>query len=214
MRIEDPDDALVQAVARLDSAAVRSFLRKYDGLICASVVQGGYFIPDQRDEEQLQNDIRKAVIESIETWNRKKGRFSTWVYAIARNVVNGFLREHQHGLETGKYGDEVSYEDGEVRRRDDADPEDADEGTNPFDSVSTVEAESDSAPLSPLLRAFFAATDELIPDDREVLEHILRADPHRKLAIRLGISEDYAKVRVSRLKQRLRIAILTKLKDS
>ena len=219
MKIVDPDPALVAAVTRLDEAAVTVFLRQYDGIIRASVLQGGYFISDARDEEQLQNDVRKAVIEGIPTWKPNKGRFSTWVYSIARNIVNTFLRDRTTGLESGRYGEEVRPGDlplGQYGQSVEADPEDEIVEIDPFDPPDDLAIQSGAQghQLSPLLKAFFAVSDELSSADRVVLEHVLNGAPHRELAESEGISEDAAKVRVSRLKQRLRTLILKKVETT
>lgn len=214
MAIEDPDDDLVAAVGRLDDAAVSTFLERYDGLIRASVTQGGYFIEDARDEEQLQNDVRRAAIEGIGKWNPSKARISTWIYGIARNVVNGFLRVQAEGRKSGRYSEEVGPDELDVAAAQrDADPEDPAEPVDPYDTIDPDSWCSDvgsPAPLPPMLAAFFAVADQLSAADRVTLDHLLGGGPHRELADRLGISEDTAKVRVHRLKQRLKAGIIGK----
>jgi len=219
LRIVDPDPGLVAAVARFDEAAVGLFIERYDGIICASVVQGAYFFPDPRDVEELQNDVRRTVIERIHTWKRAKGRFSTWFYGIARHIVNSFLRDRANGLESGRYGDEVGPGDlliEEPERMSEIDQEDEVVAIDPFDPPddSSTSDRSRTTPLSPLLKAFFEVSDELSATERLVLEHVLNGAPHQELAERLGITEDAAKVRVSRLKQRIRESILKRVETT
>ncbi len=211
MKIEDPDGELVRAVASRDEAAVYTFIRRYDGLIRASVSQGGYFIKDERDELELQNDIRRAVIESIGRWNRNESRFSTWVYGIARNILNGYLRERARGLETGRYGEEVSSEE-PIPPLDNVEPEGIENPTL-LDGVPWAIDDPD-LPVSPLLKAFLAVSDELTEGDRATLDHMLSGDPHRIFAERRNVSEVSVKVRVSRFKKKLKNAIEMKMKTA
>lgn len=190
--IEGPSPELVEAVSRLDENACATLLKNYEGLIRAAVRQA-YYLDDASNVEELQNSARWELIRSVATWKSSKGAFSSWVYGVARNVVNGFLRDQARGPEAVQFGGAPGA-DGESSEFDPPDPS--------FSETSNPE------PQSPLLHAYYQVCDKLSPEDHIVLDHVLREDPHSDLGRHLGVSEAAAKMRACRLRKHLRQAIL------
>ncbi len=190
--MKDPNPQLVDAVARLDDSACSDLIRRYGGLVRAAVRQRGYFFPDHRDEEELQSKVQLAMIRSIAKWDPARASFSTWVYGVARNVVNSFFRDQERRVAAGRAGLEVRLEvPGEV-----------------FDPPGLIE---DEVETSPRLAAFYEVYERTSSEGKLVIEHMMRGDPHWELAQTLRITEDAAKMRVLRMKQGLREALRDKV---
>lgn len=190
--MKDPNPQLVEAVARLDERACSELIRRYGGLVRAAVRQRGYFFADPRDEEELQSQVHLEIIKSIKTWQRTRASFSTWVYGVARNVVNSFLRDVARRVAAGRVGAEVSLETSE--------------------EVSDLSAViEDDAEISPRIEAFYGFYDQLASDKKIVIEHMMRGDPHRELGRALCVTEDAAKMRVMRMKDEIRKTLKDKV---
>jgi len=190
--VRDPEPDLVEAVAGLDEAACSELVRRYEGLVRVAVRQGGYFFEDARDEEETQSQLRLEMLRSIRKWDRRKGAFSTWVYAIARNLINSSLRDRQRRVVSGRSGSEVALTDLGAS----FDPPDP-----------TTEETEEDAQTPPLVDAFLRLCDGMSDDDRVVIDHMVRRAPHRELATELKCSEDAAKMRVYRMRERIRQAL-------
>lgn len=184
--MDDPSPQLIEAVARLDDRACLELLNRYAGLIHAAIEHAGFFDGDARDREEMFNDVGHEVLRSIESWQRERAAFSSWVYGITRNVVNSFRRKHDRtGSDVAFHGRGPNYDPPDTLRADASDP--------PRPSDAEI--------------AFGKAYGALSEEEQMVVEHMLRGAPHRELAEELGILESSARMRVHRMKDKLRLLL-------
>jgi RNA polymerase sigma factor (sigma-70 family) len=183
LMIDDPEPDLVEAAARRDEAACRELVLRAEGLIRAVVRQGGYYVENPTDEEELRQEVRVQMLRSIESWDPERGSFVSWVYGIGRNVLNSFLREQR-------------------RRPREESFEEQGEGFEPADTLRPLPGDLPEVPK--LVGALWRVVERMAPEDQEVVRHLLNGDPHSVLAKSLGVSEAAAKQRAYRMRNRLR----------
>jgi len=191
--MEDPSRELVEAVAALDESACFELIRRAEPLIQAAL--GGQQFASGGDREEVVQDVRRAVLTSAARWNPTRSRFSTWVYAIVRNVYHSYLRRQERRPTQVPFSD---MEDG-------FDPPDP--GAECEDDTSTTD----------LVSVFRRVSEGMSEADRTVIEHMMwhgdGIGSHADLAKSLGVTDAAAKQRVYRMKKRLTEAIEAELRS-
>ncbi len=185
--MEPPDLALVEQAKERNERACRDLLQRIEGLIHAAIKQGAYVVP-AADEDVLREELRVQVLLSLWRWDPERGSFSTWVYAIARNILNAYLRARS--------------------RRPPCVPLDA----RRHAAIPALQDPGDCGGrrVPPLVAVFWETVGGMSRDDQIVVDHLLDGAPHRQLALRLRVSEAAAKMRVHRVKERLRKLLLAR----
>jgi RNA polymerase sigma-70 factor, ECF subfamily len=196
----DPSKQLLEAAAALNDPACRRLVQHVEPLIRAAV-QSGFFQSEQ-DEEEILNDIRLAVFRALPRWDPARGKFSTFVYGIARNHLNGYIRRVKRRLiqeDGAERSREVSFTDLPASR-------------NIAAVAPDQDGEAKVGGSSPYLEAFHAVYEQLTDEERVVVDHLVRGEPRNELARALGIPLGTAKMRASRTRARLKEAIEAHLK--
>lgn len=194
--MEDPTPRLIEAVIELDERACTSLVLKYAALIGAAIGQAGFFSGDPRDKEEMFYRVAHEVIRSIARWDSDRGAFSTWVYGIARNVVNSFRRDQKRAVEAGKAGDEVRLEEVGVH----------------FDPPDELRPQpGETLTPSAMEVAFWKVYGGLSVEDQVVIDHMLNGGPRRELADQLRTGETAARMRVSRMRKKLGVLVAREL---
>jgi len=107
------DSTLAQAIRGGDDAAATSFYEEYSGKIYRMM----YFSArGEAEAEELTQATFLAFFESLPRF-RGESRLSTWLYAIAKNVLRNYYSRHKRKRETsldaaGVAGEMRSYLDG------------------------------------------------------------------------------------------------------
>jgi RNA polymerase sigma-70 factor (ECF subfamily) len=116
---EATDEALVARILAGDRDAfaflVERHKRGVTNFISASVRSSS-------DVADLAQETFLRAYAHLGTFNPELGRFSTWIYHIARNVVRTFLARSQRRPATAELGDERTLENTVADRSSDADP--------------------------------------------------------------------------------------------
>ncbi len=188
--MNDVPSQLVDAVANLDERACLELLRRCEGLVRAAIRQGGYFVPEI-DEECLRAELRFQILSSIRSWDPGKGSLSAWVYGIARNLLNAFLRDQRalpECVSLEALGDTVARA-----------------------SLAASASDEEEEVASPLVAAFWEVFELMSVEEQLVIEHMIAGEPHKRLAEDLRISEEAAKMRVCRVRRRLRATLSAKV---
>ena len=194
--MDDPNPRLIEAVIQLDDRACTDLLGRCAGLIQAAITQAGFFSGDPRDLEEMLSRVSHEVIRSIGNWDADRGAFSTWVYGVARNVVNSFRREQKRRERAGRTGNEVSFET-----------------VGPtFDPPETVRPQpGEEVTPSDMEVAFWRVYADMPEEDQRVVDHMVEGAPHRELAEDLKTSEEAVRMRVSRMRKKLAQAVAGEL---
>ena len=187
--IEDPDPTLVAQVLEGDEVAHRTFLKRYMPFLRTCLRICLFFETDVDEMEEIEGRALEAVFDTLVKWNRSKGPFAGYVYGIAKMVVLAAWGDRKKQLPARSFSrlKPAEAEPIEVERQPNDDP------PGPH--------------MQLLLDAFHIVSDELSPDESVVLQHLLdhvvHKEPHATLARKLNISEASARMRASRLKQKL-----------
>ena len=190
--MEDPDKELVAAAAAHDQLACTHVIRKAERLTRAAL-HGRWFAVDSDQADVIQL-VRIQVLRSLAKWRPERGRFSTWVYGIVRNVYNSYYRSSRSEPRSVPLDDAPQLAAAVPG-----------EGAQELQKASTAR----------LLVAFRRVYAGLSAEDKAVVDHMTYhgdgIDGHSRLASRLSITDAAAKQRVFRRKSRLRRAIETDL---
>jgi len=114
-----PDERLVQAVLDGDCDAFGVLVERYKRGIASFI---GASIRQPSDVADLTQETFLRAYAHLGTFNPDLGRFSTWVYHIARNVVRTFLGRSQRRPPVADLADEQTMENTVPDVSTDADP--------------------------------------------------------------------------------------------
>ena len=120
MAIEDPaDEALVGEVLGGDREAFAVLVERHKRGITNFI---GASVRSTSDVADLAQETFLRAYAHLGTFNPELGRFSTWLYHIARNVVRTFLGRSQRRVAAADLGEERKLEDVVPDRSSEADP--------------------------------------------------------------------------------------------
>jgi RNA polymerase sigma-70 factor (ECF subfamily) len=117
--IEETDEFLVQAVLTGDRDVFAVLVERYKRGISNFV---GASVRGSADVADLSQETFLRAYAHLGTFNPNLGKFSTWVYHIARNVVRTHLGKSQRRPQTAEIGDERTIENMLPDTSADADP--------------------------------------------------------------------------------------------
>lgn len=86
------DEAAIHRVLDGDVEAFAVLVRRYQRPIFSVV---GSYVRDPMQVEDLAQDVFLAAFKKLRTWQPRRGVFSTWLYAIARNRCRDALRKRR-----------------------------------------------------------------------------------------------------------------------
>lgn len=181
--MDDPGRDLLKGVQKLDESSCVALIRLAEPVIGGALGTRSFRAEDDRDDVAQQ--IRYAVITTIHQFDPARGKFSSWVYGIARNCYNSYWRDWNNSREKpfAEMGEE-------------------------FDPAAPDKSVTIDRQPSQLAKAFRAVYDSLPSEERAVVDHMLAHGDgfggHGDLAQTLGISVAAAKQRVHRMKKRLK----------
>ncbi|HWT05166.1 MAG TPA: sigma-70 family RNA polymerase sigma factor, partial [Xanthomonadales bacterium] len=113
------DELLVQAVLNGDRDAFGDLVERYKRGIASFI---GASVRQPSDVADLTQETFLRAYAHLATFNPDLGRFSTWVYHIARNVVRTFLGRSQRRPALAELGEERTIENTVPDLSHDADP--------------------------------------------------------------------------------------------
>ena len=90
------ENIIIEKIRAGDSAAYRYLVERYQtGLIihCEQLVH------DRQEAEDIAQDTFIKAYERIRTFDKEKGRFSTWLYRIAGNKAIDYLRRNKRKVD-------------------------------------------------------------------------------------------------------------------
>ena len=117
--LEETDERFVQAVLAGDRDAFAILVERYKRGISNFI---GASVRSSADVADLSQETFLRAYAHLGTFNPSLGKFSTWVYHIARNVVRTHLGKSQRRPQTAEIGDERSLENMLSDTSADADP--------------------------------------------------------------------------------------------
>jgi RNA polymerase sigma-70 factor (ECF subfamily) len=117
--IEATDELLVQAVLTGDRDAFTVLVERYKRGISNFI---GASVRSSADVADLSQETFLRAYAHLGTFNPSLGKFSTWVYHIARNVVRTHLGKSQRRPQTAEIGEERTIENMLPDTSADADP--------------------------------------------------------------------------------------------
>ena len=117
--IEETDEIMVQAVLTGDRDAFSVLVERYKRGISNFI---GASVRSSADVADLSQETFLRAYAHLGTFNPSLGKFSTWVYHIARNVVRTHLGKSQRRPQTAEIGDERTLENMLSDTSADADP--------------------------------------------------------------------------------------------
>ncbi len=117
--IEETDELLVQAVLAGDRDAFAVLVERYKRGISNFI---GASVRSSADVADLSQETFLRAYAHLGTFNPSLGKFSTWVYHIARNVVRTQLGKSQRRPQTAEIGEERTLENMLPDTSADADP--------------------------------------------------------------------------------------------
>jgi RNA polymerase sigma factor (sigma-70 family) len=132
------------------------------------------YMDSPEDREDLVQEILLRLWNSYQSFEGKSA-FSTWMYRVAMNMAITFLRKEKTKP--------IFVQDN------------ADELMNkPHETNSTAEKR---------LEVFYKAAKELSPIEKALIFYFMEGMSHREISGLLGISENNARVKLSRTKEKL-----------
>jgi len=140
------DDELVRRVAAADSEALAQLFKRYAGAVYSLAYR---MLNDREGAEELLNEAFVRVWRQAPSFDARRGKFSTWLMSVARNLAIDELRSRR----------------ARPQRSDPLTPDDPD--LDPPDEHVDVEADVWHAERRRLIRQ---AMRELPPAQREALE--------------------------------------------
>ena len=117
--LEETDERFVQAVLAGDRDAFAILVERYKRGISNFI---GASVRSSADVADLSQETFLRAYAHLGTFNPSLGKFSTWVYHIARNVVRTHLGKSQRRPQTAEIGDERTLENMLSDTSADADP--------------------------------------------------------------------------------------------
>lgn len=105
--LEETDELLVQAVLAGDRDAFAVLVERYKRGISNFI---GASVRSAADVADLSQETFLRAYAHLGTFNPSLGKFSTWVYHIARNVVRTHLGKSQRRPQTAEIGEERTLE--------------------------------------------------------------------------------------------------------
>jgi RNA polymerase sigma-70 factor (ECF subfamily) len=116
---EVADERLVQSVLDGDRDAFGILVERYKRGIASFI---GASVRQPSDVADLTQETFLRAYAHLGTFNPELGRFSTWVYHIARNVVRTFLGRSQKRVPVAEFGEDQTLENALADHSQDADP--------------------------------------------------------------------------------------------
>ncbi|MFN2461543.1 MAG: RNA polymerase sigma factor [Candidatus Velthaea sp.] len=117
--IEEADEQLVSLVLAQDPEAFSVLVERYKRGIANFI---GASVRSSSDVADLTQETFLRAYAHLGTFNPELGRFSTWIYHIARNVVRTFLGKSLRRPPTTDLGEERTLENAVADASADADP--------------------------------------------------------------------------------------------
>jgi RNA polymerase sigma-70 factor (ECF subfamily) len=189
------DDELLERFAAGEPAAFAVLLKRYQVAIYNFIARS---VRDTEASADLLQEVFTRVIQHSGEFNRSS-KFSTWLYAIARNICIDHMRRMSHRRHASL--DATSGPNGVM----------ADSGAlAPWvERVAGEQPEVDASAAAGRLRSRIAqAIESLPPDQREVfLMRQLQAVPFAEIAVVVGVSENTVKSRMRYALERLQEAL-------
>ncbi|UUC44141.1 RNA polymerase sigma factor [Flavobacterium cerinum] len=132
---------------------------------------------NREDREDLQQDIIIQLWKSYPSF-RGESKFSTWMYRVAVNTSITYIKQE-------KRKPKANYTENFPEIRD-----------TPYNDEKDIQS-----------KAFFEALQTLKPIEKALMFLYLENLSHRKIGENLGISEGNARVKLSRVKEKLQIIL-------
>jgi RNA polymerase sigma factor (sigma-70 family) len=170
--LEETDERLVQAVLTGDRDVFAVLVERYKRGISNFI---GASVRTSADVADLSQETFLRAYAHLGTFNPDLGKFSTWVYHIARNVVRTHLGKSQRRPQTADIGEERTLENMLPDVSLDADP-----------MGGILRAEAESEVRSALLRQHGLSNDR--NDDGPIAWERKNADPSRQAGSRACVA--------------------------
>lgn len=87
------DEKIIELLKAQKDEGLRLLDRQYSGLVHYIV---GNILENPEDSEECINDIYIKIWNSIASYSPQKGKFTTWLTAVARNTALNYLKYKQH----------------------------------------------------------------------------------------------------------------------
>lgn len=210
----DPDDELLGRIARAEDTAIRFFYESFIRPVRARLLATGL---SEAECEDLETDVLYEAVQKINSFDRNKGRFITWLLTIAKHRAIDFQRARGWTeTEKGFQSNEVSLEgliQKTSRQTQSKAPLGQDERAMLRHTLTRVEqgdADGEAVRLPSVRKALTALKEWLegrSEEDRIAAEHYLYGTSWRDVAAKLSQSgkpvlENAAKQRGHRLIER------------
>ena len=91
-RVQPPDDELMHKVAEGDSDALAQLFKRYAGAVYSLAYR---MLNDREGAEELLNEAFVRVWRQAPSFDARRGKFSTWLMSVARNLGIDALRSRR-----------------------------------------------------------------------------------------------------------------------
>src|SRR5438067_13811755 len=91
-RYQPPDDELMRQVAGADSDALAQLFKRYAGAVYSVAYR---MLNDRESAEELLNEAFVRVWRQAPSFDSRRGKFSTWLMSVARNLAIDQLRSRR-----------------------------------------------------------------------------------------------------------------------
>jgi RNA polymerase sigma-70 factor (ECF subfamily) len=139
----------------------------------------GYFGGHHQLADDTCQEIFIKVWQNLERF-KGQSKVSTWIYRIAVNTCLNVLRSAKYKREQKALNFNTKYE----------------KSDDPSTSEHVDEKENQ-------LRAMYACISKLNPKDRSIILLVLDQEPYENIAEIMGITENYLRVKIHRIKDKL-----------